>query len=381
VYINKNINYLFWFVLAFPFIPSFVHGTDTQPTFIVIFFILIILSFFFPDKITIKLRNKSSFFLTIFLIVGLYLSIFYNVVYVNKNLYFPRIFAFFQFLSAFVFGASTLFYLPKRWLHDVLLIYAIFTLIFFFSGGMVEDFLIKSRMEGTSNLLVQTGRGARTLSPEPSILAIHILNLILLNFLVSDNDKMNLKTFMIALIPLLGSFSGYGFFISLILVFIFYPKFFLVISGLVFFLLTVFLVNLENLGIRMVLIFNGLRVNGIEFLLKDKSFSTRLNSFLEYKNSFINTFPFGDSFSIFGGGGIISIISGLGVFGLVFFIIILTLLVLSKYSKLVKFLFFIWFLIFFISGSFGVPLFGLILGVFVTNSLRHEKNLNSAGGL
>jgi len=260
-------------------------------------------------------------------------------------------------------------------------VYVIFTFVYYFTGGIVEEFLIGSRAAGVSELLAQSGRGARTLSPEPSIMAVHILNIILLNCLTFKNTEIGSKILLLALIPLFGSLSGYGFFIAFSLLLIFYPSVFIGILVILLLSLSTFNFNFDFNGMRASVIIEGMRENGIGFLLQDGSFNSRFYSFLEYKDAFVHAFPFGEAFTIFGGGGIVSLISALGLVGLLFFLGVFALLLFSHYSIRLKALFSVWLTVYFISGSFAVPLFGLILGVFVTNSFKHEKNIDTTSCL
>jgi hypothetical protein len=366
---------MIWFVLAFPFIPSYVRGSDNQPTFTLIFLGIFLVILIKSNAVKIKFINSYGIVLSTLLILSFCVSIVYNIYALSKVPYFSRSLAFIQFIIAFIFGTSTLYSLPRNWLKNVLWIYAIFTFIYYLTGGIIEDFLIKSRIPGGSEALVETGRGARTLSPEPSIMAIHIFNIMMLNILTFKNSHLGFKTIFLVLISLLGSLSGYGFFLAVSLLLIYYPLFFIFTLPFSFLVLPFFF-NIQSYNTRILYILKGLQENGIGFLLQDLSFSTRLDSFMLYLRSFVNTFPFGDAFTIFDGGGFISLISALGIGGFIFFLFILLMLFISNYSIRIKLLFFVWFLVYFISGSFGVPLFGLILGVFISNSLYNEKNID-----
>ena len=377
----KIISYLVWFVISFPFIPALVPGTDNQPTFTLLFFSMMLLACMKPQVLKLSFINKYVVSVVFILISAFLIGLFYNIIVFEKSPYLTRAFSFIQFLVAMIFGATTLYTLPRSWLQNILWVYVVFTVLFFLTGGLIEEFLIRSRIEGVSELLAISGRGARTLSPEPSIMAIHILNMILLFNLTRGGHKINYKNLMLAMVPLLGSLSGYGFFIAFALILIFHPKFFIGICIFIFLIFDPFLSTMEFNGTRNLLIIKGLKENGLNFLFEDQSFNSRIDSFLEYKNSFFNTFPFGDAFTIFSGGGIISIISALGLVGVLFFLGILLLLLISNYSLTVKALFFVWLTVYFISGSFGVPLFGLILGVFITNSFKHDKNIDTISSL
>jgi len=231
--------------------------------------------------------------------------------------------------------------------------------------------LIRSRSAEASNLLRSTGRGVRTLSPEPAILAIHLFSMYLLNSIYFNTIKISNKVLLLLLFPLIATLSGYGFFIALVILILNFPLFFFLTTSFVFVILGQFIMNFQLSGTRILFILDGIRKNGLDFLMMDRSFKSRYNSFMEYVESFEKNFPFGDAFSIFSGGGFISIISGLGIIGLFFFIILILLLIFSKYNIKVKLLFTFWFLIYLLSGSFGVPLVGIIIGFFSVNALKN----------
>ncbi len=381
MYLSKIFSSIIWFVIGFPYIPTLVAGTDNQPTFTLIFFCMMFFAFKNPKALHLNFINKYVVSTIVILFSTLLIGILYNFILFEKPPFLNRLFSFVQFLVAMLFGATTIFTLPRSWLKNVLWIYLIFTVVYFLTGGLVEEFLIRSRVEGVSELLANSGRGARTLSPEPSLMALHILNIILLFCITHLDYEMDYKNLILAIITLASSFSGYGFFIGFSLILIFYPRFFIGISIVSILILAPFLSKIELNGIRILMILDGLRENNINFLFQDESFNSRINSFLEYRNSFIETFPIGDSFTVFSGGGIISIISALGLIGFLFFLGILFLLLKSNYSTTLKLLFLLWLMIYFISGSFGVPLFGLILGAFIANSFKNDESIHTVSSL
>lgn len=323
--------------------------------------------------------TKRGIALTFLLLFTVLVGLFYNQFVAGNAIYFPRLIAFTQFLLAMSFGASRLFYLPDKWLVRFLVVYGIFTVIFYATGGLVEELLIRSRGTAGAEILVRTGRGARTLSPEPSIMSVHIFNMLVAYSLFFKRAKIEVGTFILVLFPLIASLSGYGFFIALMLVVIYYPIQTFVFAGFGFLAFGQLLLNMELSGLRILFILNGLREYGPQFLLLDTSFRGRFNSFNQYVTSFKETFPFGDAFTIFSGGGFVSIISGLGMVGLLFYLSLLFLLLVSNYPVKVKLLFFVWLLIYSLSGSFGVPLVGLIVGLFVANAFRNEQSSYTIG--
>jgi len=364
---------IIWFILAIPYIPQIIRGSDSQPTFSLILFATLSILLMNKQFISALLFNRTGVVILVVLISGLLVSILYNLFIEENGIYFPRLVAIIQFLIAFLFGISSLFYLPKRWLKLSLIVYALFTIVYFVTGGMIEEILIRSRSLGGIDVLEVTGRGARTLSPEPSIMSIHILNMFVLHCLYKRQVNPDILLFVLVLFPLLASFSGYGFFIAMALLLIIYPRIVIVIGTISITILGNYLMSQELSGLRILYILDGLRNNGIQFLMLDASFKSRFVSFTSYIDSFAETFPFGDAFSIFSGGGFISIISGLGLIGLLFFLSLLFLLLVSNYPFRLKALFFVWLVVYFISGSFAVPLVGLIVGVFVAKGFIREQ--------
>lgn len=366
----------FWIVLVLPYVPSIIPGVDTQPTFTIL--IIILFLYALVKSNVFKAGFIKIYFLVVvsFLLSALIISLLFNVIVIKNEFQIPRLISFFQFLLAFIFGASAWFYLPDKWLKYSVIVYVVFTIIYFLSNGMLEDILIRSRDEGAEHLIA-SGRGARTLSPEPAIMSVHIFNLVVLHAIYFKKVDFGIKQILLISFPLIASLSGYGFFIFLALLFIFYPLPFLGLIGFGSVVLLNFLNSFDS-GFRILLILNGIKEHGLEFILLDTSIRTRFFSFLGYLDSFTNNFPFGDGFTIFSGGGFISIISGLGIIGLLFFLFILVYLVLSSYSIKIKMLFLVWFVIYLFSGSTGVPLVGLILGRFMKNAFKNGESINIA---
>lgn len=368
-----------WYILAVPYVPSLIPGTDSQPTFSVVMIGVIGLLLFNPTFIKQPIFTRHGIALTLLLLVTLFVGLFYNQFVAGNSIYVPRLIAFTQFLIAMTFGASRLFYLPEKWLFRFLIVYGAFTVVFYATGGLVEELLIRSRGSAGAEILVETGRGARTLSPEPSIMSVHIFNMLLVYSLFFKKAKLDFRTFLLVLFPLIASLSGYGFFLALALIVIYYPMHAIASAGVGLLTFGKLLLNMELSGFRILFILNGLREYGPQFLLLDASFRSRYNSFNQYLLSFQESFPFGDAFTIFSGGGFVSIISGLGLVGLLFYLSLLFLLVVSNYPIQVKLLFFVWLLVYLLSGSFGVPLVGLIVGLFVANAFKNEQSSYTSG--
>ena len=373
---NKIFNYLLLITICFPFIPQLIPESDNQPTFSVI-----LLIYFFLIAISSNTKFKISYKLILISLIFLFILLISAGLVIEDQLYYTRIFSFIQFLLAIIFSISSYFKFNVSWFKSIFGIYFLFTIIFFISNGLVEDFLISSRLESSSNLLL-SGRGARTLSPEPAIFAKHLLNLIVLYFLITKKEIITGKQFLIISIMLISSLSGYGFMIFLVLFFLFFRRLFY-LSGFLFFIIIGFLDFTNFLNFRFVQLINGILNEGLTFLYLDSSFVTRLNSFFIHFESLMNNLLVGDSFSIYGGGGFISIISAFGLFAVFFFLLIIIKIVLKKSTMKLKFLLLFWFSINFLSGSFSNAIIGIIIGLILKPNIfkLNEKNINSTSSL
>jgi hypothetical protein len=97
----------------------------------------------------------------------------------------------------------------------------------------------------------------------------------------------------------------------------------------------------------------------------DASVASRLTSFNFYFNNIKNNFILGDNFTIMEGGGLIGVISGIGMIGLIFLFIYLF-KICTKFNKL-NFILIFWSILNFISGPFGIPTMGIIIGLVLRN--------------
>ncbi len=360
---SRIILFFLWFIIAIPFIPQLFVGTDNQPTFTI--FASIFLFF------TTASFSKKISIITLILFLSLLIATFYSNLILGVNFQVSRVFAFFQFLIAFQLGSNKYFYLPEKWFYYFIRIYAFFTIIYFLTGGIVEDTFILSRLGGAEELM-SSGRGARTLSPEPAIMSIQLFSILVLDQLFYKNKKLTSSTLFFLLISLIGSLSGYGFAISLVLFFVFNPYLFISILGICIAIFSLISLNFDVGNSRILIILTNLKEFGFDFFFEDASFATRLNSFSDYYTSFIHTFPFGDAFTLVNGGGFISIISALGILGSLFFLLYFITIFISNLNIKLKILLISWTMIHFLSGSFGVPLVGIIIGKFLKDHLKYE---------
>ena len=104
---------------------------------------------------------------------------------------------------------------PKTILN-ILYIYIFFSFIYFISQGSIESFLISSRGEQIGQNFI-SGRGASTLSPEPSFFVFQIISLFIFYKLTSSHNEYDSKITLCTIFLLIISFSGYGLIYDIIL--------------------------------------------------------------------------------------------------------------------------------------------------------------------
>ena len=372
---------LLLFTLFFPYIPGIVRSTDTQPTFT----LLIFCAFGF---ILMQRRTGNNLFKltngTIFVLLSLlYFAIFSssaNVLVSEEKVYPIRLFSFIQFVLAVLFGMYNKLELEEGYFKKTLLIYVVFTLIFFISRGLIEDFLIGSRDESTE-VLLQTGRGAKTLSPEPSQFALQIFNILVIYLLwfSSKKHKISVSIFLPCMFCFLSSLSGYGFVLLLVLIVVRFPRAsFIGFLGLL--ASSPYIIGyLEFIGANrrifhlLIVLYNKGIVNLFQ---SDSSIGTRIGSFMAYIERAGDFFLIGDGFSLLKGGGFISLIASLGLVALLFFIFVVArILFLKDFSFLYKAVVIFWFIMNCISGSVAVPPIGFIIGLILTHKTIFKNDL------
>lgn len=367
---------IFIIVICFPFIPQVVKSSDTQPI-LTILFLLYPFFIIFKSKNLIVFKLNKQFLLYLLIIVCLIVVFLLNILLFNKPPVFSRYFAFIQFLIAVFFGLFLKVHLKNNWLIYILSAYVIFTIIYFLTNGLIEDILISSR-ENNSEDLINMGRGARTLSPEPSFFALHVFNLYVINAMLKNTVSSKIRLYSLGLISilLLSSLSGYGFLIFVFIMVIEYPK---IVSlgflGLLLFtpLFLNFFANYET--VRAVeLIIKIITESPFSIFESDASIASRLGSFGFYFTNIQENILLGDNFSIVEGGGLIGIISGIGSIGLVLFVALIINLFGFISNRKLFFMLLFWVGINFVSGPFGIATVGLIIGLIFRS--KHNKVLS-----
>lgn len=360
------------FTVFFPFIPSIIRSADTQPTFTLLILFAIFYTLLHRNYKLFDLSNVHAFTI---LVIGFltFFSVALNYLYTNNPFYITRIFAFVQFLLAVVVGLTYRFEINKEVFYKILWVYLIFTVIYFLTSGAVEKILIGSRTD-SAEFLMKTGRGAKTLSPEPAFFALQIFNIVIIYFLLfgeNFKERLSKRVILLSILCFLSSLSGYGILLVGALIFFRYTKFTLVSFAFLILLAPFILPSLESFRyIRAIgLVLSILTSNPLILMKVDPSIATRVFSFLEYINSIINHFLIGNGFSILKGGGFISIIASLGFVGLIFFLwFILEIVKLRNFTFPFKTILLFWFLLNLISGPIGIPALGIIIGLIFRNN-------------
>jgi hypothetical protein len=204
---------LIFLAAAFPFVVPLIPSTDTQPTFTLTVFMLAALACVASFERPFRLR-RSNFLLAVGIVLGGLLWFTASVV-VNGfevgNL--NRAVSYAMLLVAVATGLlNDRIFTPGR-LTMAFKLYLFFTAVFFISDGAIEGVLIRSRGAEALSGLMESGRGASTLSPEPSFFAFQVFTLFLAARLSVwtelDRRRQHLVQLMTVAL-LLSSLGGYG---------------------------------------------------------------------------------------------------------------------------------------------------------------------------
>lgn len=364
------LNGLLVFAVLFPFVPGLVPSSDTQPTFLLLFLIAIAFAFASPavgERLLRVSTGGAAMLVAIAVVVYAWLVI-ANTTQDAATLP-ARVVSFTQFALAVVWGYASRQRIRQEHLFAALIVYAVFTVVYFATNGAVEDILVRSRME-TSATMLASGRGARTLSPEPSFFALQVFNVYVLGHILVGRAAMTGRRealwFGCTAFCLIASLSGYGIMLLLIVAAATYPRLTLgagVAAVVTFAALQGYLEAFRSsraVGLFLLLVEN--RGTLAEMMLLDPSLSTRLLSFLEYVRTFMAHPLIGDGFSLYQGGGFVSIVAGLGVMALVFFLVVLSRVLRPDLSFTSRALVAGWFTLHFLYGPVGIPIIGATIG-------------------
>jgi len=362
--VSDPLSIIILYLAAFPFVVPVFSRTDTQPTFALVVLAASIL--FASSGMAQTLTLERTRFLLVLSIFSVSLAIIYiNLIFFGADLNFFRIGSFCMFVIGVLAGVHLArMQVAARHILIILYMYVVFTVIFFLTGGMIEERIIQSREMDFAEL-ANIGRGASTLSPEPSFFAFQIFSLFIVANLIlwdvaSKAQKQRIQQVTVGL--LLSSFGGFGAIYTLLIIGTFKIRYVAAIAVAGIFVIIFYFDSVEQYGTRMLLLLQ-LILQDRSSILEDASVASRLTSFLQYVQIFIENPFFGDGFSHFGGGGFVSLVASMGVFWLVILILMAKMIFDLKAPKRVKYCLIAWFIFQFLSGPLGIPFVGIILGL------------------
>lgn len=347
-----------YIAIAFPFVLQLVPGFDTQPTFVLLaLFAFVCIPAIRAQMLTELARIPLQVIAVLLLVFGLFVSIL-----ASEEIFFSmrRVTSFALFLFALMYGLARPNIITQTRLRYTLFVYAAFTLVFFVTQGAIEAALISSRGDAIGTY-VAVGRGASTLSPEPSFFAIQIASLFLLYFLSqppSERESYHTPLVIGGVALLLSTLSGYGALYVILLGLTLDRRLTVVIGMLA---LAIIILFSEVLDVRIIRLINLAREEGLLGMLVDASIAARLESFFDYLNMFADEWM-GNGFQRFAGGGLVSVLAGLGIFSIPMFILLLTGLLRLGERLPVMGLAAGWVTLTVISNPVGVPLVGILVG-------------------
>lgn len=367
--------YLFLLIIYFPFIPAIVPSSDTQPTLTIVYILFLCTIVLFSRRWYIyKIEKKCIFvFLTICIFVSI-ISLIINKFIYGREIFWTRVYSFVQFIIAIIISSRIKDNISKRQIFIIFSVYVIFTLIFLLSNGYLEKILIYSRV----NFIIGSGRGVSTLSPEPSFFAIQIFNILLISYFIvgwKEDVKFHNINLSLAAVCFISSLSGYGLIFLMILLLIRFPKIFLFMMLILFIFISNFYEFIESVSYTRAgsLILNFFNNNFDSLLEADASFYSRYTSFMIYLESIYSNILLGEGYSIFEGGGFISVISAFGFIYIIFFsLILLKILTLHGVHYKIRLLLLVWLAMNILSGPIGIPTVGFIIGLIL---FRKENSI------
>ena len=369
--ISSVVNALLVFAVLFPFVPRLVPSSDTQPTFLLAFVLSLVVAVAAPSVgarlYRISLPGATALlFGTVVIYAWLLVA---NATQEEATIP-ARLVSFVQFGAAAVWGYAGKFRWNRTVLYRALVVYVVFTVVYFATNGAIEDALIQSRTDGAA-FLFASGRGARTLAPEPSFFALHIFNVFVLSRIVALDDTQGHRVaftwFALIVGCLASSLSAYGVLLLLVVLVATYPRVSATLGVVVVASFGAFYSQLlawdSVRAVKAVLTLIESRGSVTELLVLDASFSRRIASFVEYVTAF-RDHPFvGNGLSLYQGGGFVSVVAGFGILGLLFFVAVVGRIVRGQHDLDTKAILLTWLLLNFVSGPVGVPLLGVIVGM------------------
>jgi hypothetical protein len=182
--INFNLKYLLYFFILFPFV-GFVNGIDTQPFYILFSLLIIVYNI---HKYTI---DYNILFFVFLLTISIILSFLFTEVdfnYILESLLFPL-----SFILIYILIDNNLLKITVKSLNIVALIYILIGCIqLFFPNFLI---FLTSRTTENIGMLINSGRGVRSLTGEPSHFGkiLIVINLFYI-YLYHYSNELKFKT-------------------------------------------------------------------------------------------------------------------------------------------------------------------------------------------
>lgn len=264
--------------LLFPFI-GFINGTDVQPTFVLLTLFYIVLKF-------LKLKLSESFVATL-LIIGAHFLVrhIFEIDILTSRYFLTSILSFLTPLVVYIFIYNNKNVIDLKLVTIALIVYTIIGLIHFYDPWLLSSLV--SRSDDSINMIMNSGRGVRSLTNEPSHLGkiLISLNLLIIYFLYKRREfaLIAISTFIIFLLTVILSQSAYmigmHFFLLLSTVTICNWKVFLKYSIFVCLILTtlILFIDFETIEGRRVYSIIGIMYNNPESLMDFGAFKRAVN--------------------------------------------------------------------------------------------------------
>ena len=361
------------FTIFFPYLPGLLPA-DTQPWYLFFFILLFFVKSISKNKKlgSLGFARNTTFSIIAFLIIGFIFSIF-NQAILREFPKIPRLISFLQFITAVIYGYRIS--VKEKIFLRIAIIYLVFTAVFFLTNGAIENLLVYRIVDGAE--LMSSGRGARTLSGEPTFFALTMFNIYIIRRLlypVTTLSNWNYNLFRILIIAnIFLSFSGYGVAIVGIIIIVEFPYVLVIAVGLILFFLSDILIYLETSSNRAIgiirLIISG---KGLELLDFTRgygyTFGLRFNSLLHNLERFTNSPILGGGFTTKNvGGGLVSFLAEVGIAFFSFLLIIVVKIFSGRFHFSFKIVLLFWIMIRFTSDSMGIPGVGIILGMLLAS--------------
>lgn len=183
----KQLHNLLPLPIFFPFIGGLT-STDIQPTFFVLLVVIFPLIFFIKAPILKEIGMMVSVYISIIFIS---IGCIFNIGNIDLAFYFRLLMPPISFVLLGVMLQNNYLKVTTRFIIFIYLIYFSVGLVQYFYPSFLADVVYRS--EQHVSLLVESGRGVRSLASEPTQLGFVFIFLNIIYFAVSKNDEVRLS--------------------------------------------------------------------------------------------------------------------------------------------------------------------------------------------